>query len=152
MPIYVIKGTTETGRPKVRRFQALDANTARVMAEQEGLEIIDLTPMPLQPASPELLATAKELGAVVAKAPSHMDCMRAIMGSAWDDDMQEVPWQARLRPHRLQCTAKGIRVHGEIAPMKRYLITGDQQRAGERRILLENIELAEPGRRSGGIS
>ncbi|MDN3521531.1 hypothetical protein [Halomonas ramblicola] len=159
MPLFTVMGVGKTtGRKRTRYYQALDANMARAMAEKGGTEVLEIDAEPLAVAPASLVDTAHAMRACIGDSPTHLDCLLAIMeraidrglpmlitmGTAWDDDMEEVPWRATLYPKRLLNSAQGIRIAGEVQPLVRYLITGDQQRPGQRQLLLERIEHAEP--------
>lgn len=159
MPQFKITGRgKETGRKRTRQYQAIDLETAKSMAEQDGTEIEKVDYIVMPSAEQALIELAQGMNAKLPESPSRFDCVlgmleRAIVlrlpiqivkGDAFNNDMEEVPWVANIWPRELRRTVKGIRAIGYVEPVGDYLIMGDDQRLGERQYLVEDIQSATP--------
>lgn len=111
-----------------------------------------------KPASPEQIESARRLGANIPDNPTHYHCVQAMlvramrekrpliitMGTAYDDDMEERPWRARVDVEGFQKSPQGTRVRCQAEPVQRYLVGSEQQAAGKRLFLLDDIDAVEP--------
>ncbi len=111
-----------------------------------------------KPASPEQIEAARRFGAEIPDNPTHYQCIQAMfvralrektpliitMGTAYDDDMEEQPWRARVNVEGFQDSPQGTRVRCLVEPVQRYLVGSEQQAAGQRLFLIDKIDAVEP--------
>lgn len=110
------------------------------------------------PAPAELLDAARGMNADLPANPTREECieammaraiachlpMQVVMGSAFDDEMEQVPWRATLWPVDFRDSPEGLRVMGRVEPVGSYLVTGDNQRPGMRHLLLSALDEVTP--------
>jgi len=151
MPNFKVIGRgAKTNRKRTRVYRAIDEDTARNFAEQEGTAVESIEELPSPPAAPELVALAESVGLGLSEAPTRMEAVHSLLvhaihrglvfeitdgGTAYDQDMNEVQWRARIRPLAIQCSPQGWRVKCEVEPIGTYLI-GPGTEAGDIRLFL----------------
>lgn len=78
---------------------------------------------------------------MIEHAIAHGNTLLVEIGQALDENMERIPYRARMTPTSLRKSAKGLRVYCELKDEQEYLARNSNQFEGDRQILLGTFEI-----------
>ncbi len=81
--------------------------------------------------------------AVLEEKIANGEVIRIEMGTAYDREMNEIPWRATVIPLSIVRSAKGPRLRCQVDTGNDYMITGADQSPGVKQLLLGSFHLID---------